>query len=183
MEIIEGPWVAAEHALALEQVPADVLAALAGGDLEAARGMTTLPLTGYLVAGECRGVWRRRLAQIAMNPGDAAWVTRLAVDLGSGSIVGRAGFHGPPNEDGMVEVGYAIDPDRRRRGHARAALEILLEVARAHPGVAVVRATVRPDNLASRRLLDQYGFLEVGVQWDDEDGLETILEVAAGAGA
>lgn len=83
----------------------------------------------------------------------------------------------------MVEVGYAIDPGCRRRGHARAALEILLEVARVHPRVAVVRATVRPDNLASLRLVEHYGFREVGVQWDDEDGLETILEVAAGAGA
>lgn len=36
-----------------------------------------------------------------------------------------------------------------------------------------------PDNLASLALIDQYGFREVGEQWDDEDGLETIFEVAA----
>ncbi|QCB96643.1 hypothetical protein E5206_06620 [Arthrobacter sp. PAMC25564] len=50
-------------------------------------------------------------------------------------------------------------------------------MAKYHPEVAVVRATVRPDNLSSRRLLDQYGFREAGDQWDDDDGLETILEV------
>jgi hypothetical protein len=31
----------------------------------------------------------------------------------------------------------------------------------------------------SRRLLDQYGFQEVGSQWDEEAGLEVILEVCA----
>ncbi|RAX49155.1 hypothetical protein DQ353_11335 [Arthrobacter sp. AQ5-05] len=53
----EGPWATAERALA--QVPADVPAALAGGDLEAARSMTTLPLGDYLGAEGCRGAWRR----------------------------------------------------------------------------------------------------------------------------
>lgn len=52
-----------------------------------------------------------------------------------------------------------------------------LDRARKRPEVAVVRATVRPDNIPSRRLLYQYGFQSVGEQWDDEDGLETILEV------
>lgn len=32
---------------------------------------------------------------------------------------------------------------------------------------------------ASRRLVAQYGFFEVGEQWDDEDGLETIFQVDA----
>ena len=41
----------------------------------------------------------------------------------------------------------------------------------------MVRASVRPDNIPSRRLPDQYGFQEAGEQWDEVDGLETILEV------
>jgi RimJ/RimL family protein N-acetyltransferase len=93
--------------------------------------------------------------------------------------VGLAGFHGPPDGKGMVELGYRIDPRHRRHGYARAALETLLAVARDQPSVEIVRATVSPDNVASRSLIDQYGFAEVGDQWDDEDGLEIILEVAA----
>lgn len=42
-----------------------------------------------------------------------------------------------------------------------------------------VRATISPDNEASRNLVLQYGFVEVGEQWDGEDGLETIFEVRA----
>jgi hypothetical protein len=42
-----------------------------------------------------------------------------------------------------------------------------------------VRASVRPDNVASLTLIGRYGFVRVGEQWDDEDGLELVLEVPA----
>lgn len=118
-----------------------------------------------------------RSRQIADAPADAPWVTRFIVVTDGDAPVGLAGFHGPPNEIGMVEVGYRIDPDHRRKGYARQALETLLAVARAHPDVRIVRATVSPDNYASRSLIEDYGFEAVGEQWDDEDGVEVIFEV------
>jgi RimJ/RimL family protein N-acetyltransferase len=77
----------------------------------------------------------------------------------------------------MVEIGYAIDPAYRRRGYARAALEALLQRAASEPQVCTVRATISSDNVASYRLVSQYGFAEVGEQWDDEDGPEIVYEV------
>jgi len=53
----------------------------------------------------------------------------------------------------MVEVGYLTDPLERRKGHARAALRIMIDVAREEPGV------------------------EVGEQWDEEDGLKIVFEL------
>ena len=44
---------------------------------------------------------------------------------------------------------------------------------------ARVRVTIGPDNVASYQLASQYGFTEIGKQWDDEDGLEIIYEVDA----
>jgi RimJ/RimL family protein N-acetyltransferase len=92
--------------------------------------------------------------------------------------VGHAGYHGPPDPSGMVEIGYTVDPAYRRRGYARAALEALLQRATREPQVHTARVSIRPDNIASYRLASQYGFVEVGEQWDDEDGLEIIYEVA-----
>ena len=66
-------------------------------------------------------------------------------------------------------------------GYARAALATLLDRAAHEPAVRTVRATVAPDNVASRDLVLQYGFVRVGVQWDDEDGLEVVYEVAVRA--
>ncbi|MDO9379286.1 MAG: GNAT family protein [Nocardioidaceae bacterium] len=178
----QDPWTsrvpeAAGRSLVL--VPHPVLVALADGDLAAASALSGLPLTAYLVGEECRGTWRRRRDQVADQPADAPWVTRLVVD--AGVVVGRAGFHGRPDAGGTVEVGYATDPAHRRRGHARAALLVLLEVAAAMPGVGAVRASVRPDNVASRALLDAHGFVHVGEQWDEEDGRELVLERPARA--
>ena len=80
----------------------------------------------------------------------------------------------------MVEVGYSIDTAERRRGYARAALRWMLARAATEPGVRVVRASVSPDNAVSRGLVLAHGFVEVGDQWDDEDGLEIVYEVPAG---
>ena len=44
-----------------------------------------------------------------------------------------------------------------------------------------VRATVSPDNTASWNLILQYGFAEIGEQWDEEDGLEIVYEVQSDA--
>lgn len=76
-------------------------------------------------------------------------------------------------------MGYPVDPAYRRQGYARAALEALLSRAAIEPEVHVVRATTSPDNIASNRLVAQYGFIEVGEQRGDEDGLETSYEVDA----
>ena len=80
----------------------------------------------------------------------------------------------------MVEVGYAVLPELRRRGYARAALEALLRRAAAEERVRVVRASISPENVASLALVAQYGFVLVGEQWDEEDGRELVLEVPAG---
>jgi RimJ/RimL family protein N-acetyltransferase len=80
----------------------------------------------------------------------------------------------------MVEIGYAVDPAYRRQGYARAALEALLRRATDEPQVSTVRVTISPDNVASYALVAQYGFIETGQQWDDEDGLELVYELEVG---
>ncbi|EPR75350.1 putative acetyltransferase GNAT family [Leifsonia rubra CMS 76R] len=72
-------------------------------------------------------------------------------------------------------------PEHRRKGYARQALETLLAVASTSANVHIIRATISPDNHVSRSLVEGYGFTEVGEQWDDEEGLEIIFEVAARA--
>lgn len=160
-----------------------VLEALANGDLAAASAASPVPLTAHFAGPDWRGTWRRRARQVEHDPAFACWVTGIIWDEDQQLAVGRAGFHAPPDPAGMVEIGYAVAPAHRRRGYARAALEALLQRAAEEPEVHTVRASIRPDNIASYRLAVQYGFMEVGRQWDDEDGLEIIYEVAANASA
>ena len=156
---------------------ADTLTALAAGDFEAASATAPVPLTPWLVSDEAIGTWRYRATQVAHTPADLDWVTGVIWDEDREVVVGKAGFHGSPTADGMVEVGYAVDPGERRRGYARAVLLAMLDRARAEPSVSTFRATVSPDNHASLGLIGQLPFVEVGEQWDEEDGLETIYEL------
>jgi [ribosomal protein S5]-alanine N-acetyltransferase len=163
--------------VSIVQLDPQTLAALAAGDLAAARRTSPVDLSPWLAGPECVRTWRYRARQVVETPADLPWVTGVLWDDDAEVPVGKAGFHGAPDADGMVEVGYAVDPALRRRGYARAALEALIARARREPDAAVLRATVSPTNAASLALIQQFDFLEVGEQWDDEDGLEIIYEM------
>lgn len=163
------------------QLSPETLAALATGNLAAATAtMPPVPLSPYLASEQCVWTWNYRARQVLESPEDLPWVTGVIWDEDRSLAAGRAGFHAAPTAEGMVEVGYGVDPDLRRRGYARAALITLMERARTEPTVRTLRATISPDNTASLNLILDYGFAEVGEQWDDEDGLETIYEIPVG---
>ena len=128
-----------------------------------------------------RSTFARRATQLLEHPEDEPWVTGIIWDEDLGVAVGAAGFHGSPDADGMVEVGYSVDPAYRRRGYARAAMQELLDRAIADPSVRVLRASISPDNEPSLNLVASFGLERNGEQWDEEDGLEWIFEIPTAA--
>jgi len=108
------------------QVDAETLRALAEG---ATPSTAPVPLTEQLTGLEHSSLWRRRRRQVDADPAAATWVTGVVWDSGIRTAVGRAGFRGPPDGTGMVEIGNAVDPAYRRRCYARAALTVLLDRA------------------------------------------------------
>lgn len=160
----------------------DTMVALLDGDLAGAGARAGLPLTDFFVSHHAVWLWRIRVEQIRRDPTSAGWVAGAAVDDDAG-VVGLAGFHGPPDQDGMVEVGYSVDPRHRRRGHGGRMLAALVERARRERGVRIVRASVQPGNAASLAMVAAAGFHRVGEQWDEDDGLELVFELAVGGAA
>jgi RimJ/RimL family protein N-acetyltransferase len=88
-----------------------------------------------------------------------------------GADVGHAGFKGPPDRAGMVEIAYGINPERQGRGYATEAAEGLAAFAFRDDRVQLVRAHTKPENAASRRVLEKCGFRSVGEVTDPDDGL------------
>jgi RimJ/RimL family protein N-acetyltransferase len=160
------------------RLPGAALAALVDGNLARASELAGVTLTDYFITPDAVRLWRLRRDQIAADPASARWIARAAV--AAGAVVGHAGFHGPPDADGMVEVAYSVDPAHRRRGYATAMLGGLLRRAAAEPGVRTVRATIRPDNTGSLGTIAGFGFARNGEQWDEEDGLELVFDRSAG---
>lgn len=92
---------------------------------------------------------------------------------------------GPATTDLRTQRGWwrSVTPLSRRTGDVATPArrwKALLQRATDEPQVRTVRVTISPDNLASYELASQYGFIEVGQQWDDEDGLEIVYKLAAG---
>ena len=151
-----------------------VLEALVTGSIDRAGDAFGRPLPPFLL--EDSWLWNMRLDQLREDPKCAPWLVRVVIDADSSEIVGHAGFHGPPDANGTVEVGYTIHPSHRLRGYATATLGALIDYARIDPNVRVVRASVSPDNAGSLKTIAAYGFAEVGEQMDEIDGLELIFE-------
>lgn len=160
------------------QLPPAAIIALAEGDLAAARAASPVPLSAWMVSPSSVRTWQYRAVQAIESPEDLPWITGILWDEEEQVAVGQSGFHAAPDTDGMLEIGYGVDPAYRRRGYARAALELAIARAQAAPDVRTLRATISPDNEASLALIRQYPFVHNGEQWDEEDGLELIYELS-----
>ncbi|CAL9458618.1 hypothetical protein SUDANB58_02600 [Streptomyces sp. enrichment culture] len=81
--------------------------------------------------------------------------------------VGSMGFHGPPAEDGRVEIGYDLVEAARGHGFATEALRTLSAWALAREDVTSLFARTEPGNTASQRVLARAGFTRVAA--DEEE--------------
>ena len=85
----------------------------------------------------------------------------VAAGVAVGAIVLRLGDTEELRRYGG-QVGYRVAPPYQRRGYATAALRLLMPIAVTH-GFAMLWITCRPDNTASRRVLEKAGARFVGV--------------------
>lgn len=165
----------------MELLPASAMRALLDDDLPEARRISQRPLPAFFL--EEKWLWEIRLDQIGRSPQDAPWLVRLVALEPSGVVIGHAGFHGPPDAHGAVEIAYTIAPEHRGNRYAHVVLGALVEEARTHPNVNLVRATIGPDNAPSLSVIRRGGFIQVGEQWDDVDGIELVFEKKLDAAA
>ncbi len=98
-------------------------------------------------------VYAARLAEDPSHLGLGPW---LAIERDSATLVGGAGFHGPPKE-GEVEIGFDIVAAFRNRGYASEAARALVEWALLREDVTRVVAGCDPGNAQSMRVLEKIG--------------------------
>jgi GNAT superfamily N-acetyltransferase len=140
-----------------------MLAGVPGPDLAWADGFPMAPVLGI-----ARTI---AAAEEPLGP----FLAYVIVSRADGRAIGDAGFHGPPNSAGEVEIGYALVPQARGAGLASEAVELLVTWAQSQPGVRAVSARVDHGNAASERLLARLGF---GADGEDGDLARFVLRSA-----
>lgn len=164
--------------LTLVSMSVPFMVALASHDLDAAAQEIDASVTPWL-AGQLEHFLKFRLAQLAVDPTIRPWLGRaMVLDRADGGrdVIGSIGFHGPPDDQGRLEVGFSVDPDHRRRGYTSEAVQALIDWAHATHGITRFVASISPDNEPSLRLARGFGFHQVGEQMDEIDGLELVFE-------
>ncbi len=97
-------------------------------------------------------------AAVPLGPFLAYVIIRRA----DGLAIGDAGFHGPPNKAGEVEIGYALAPPARGAGFVHEALQLLIAWAWSNDSVRAITARVHEGNAPSERVLHRLGFTPEG---------------------
>lgn len=162
--------------LVLMSVP--LMEALQRRDVDAASSELDAEVPVWM-ADELQDFLNYRLRQLKTDSSIREWLGRAIVFTepdGSRHAVGSVGFHGPPDAEGRLEVGYSVDPRYRRRGFAREAVRALFDWAHERYGISRFVASVGPWNEASLNLIRQLGFHQIGEQMDEIDGLELVFE-------
>jgi RimJ/RimL family protein N-acetyltransferase len=161
--------------LAMTPMSCEVMHAIMAADWQQADGLIGTP---FPIEWRNDG-WEWLAPRIVEGDHDAClldWGTRLVrLTDGRGPVVAEIGFHGPPDGNGWVEIGYRVVTDHRRRGYAEEASRSLLEWALTR-GVAGVRAAITPANEASARLAQKLGFARAGSARHEVLGEQLIFE-------
>jgi ribosomal-protein-alanine N-acetyltransferase len=101
----------------------------------------------------------------------------LVLAIAQREIIGSAGFHDYPDQNGMIEIGFGIVPEKQRKGYGLELLHGMWQAISSREDVKILRYTVSPENEASMHIIKKLQFILVGEQMDDEDGLELIYEL------
>lgn len=113
------------------------------------------------------------LARFDEDPLYAPWGPRAM--LLDGVMIGHVRFHGRPDPAGAVEFGYTVFEPHRGHGYATEAAAGVMGWARREHGVRSFVLTIAPGNAASLAVAARLGFVQVGEQMDEVDGLELVL--------
>jgi predicted N-acetyltransferase YhbS/RimJ/RimL family protein N-acetyltransferase len=90
------------------------------------------------------------------------WYALLTSAPEGAVVVGTAGYFGPPDPEGMVEIGYSVLPEFRGRGFGCEMARALVDRVRGDSRILRVIAHVHRENVPSIAILRSCGLHEVG---------------------
>ena len=99
------------------------------------------------------------LPNIIDNTKDSHFYTMwILIDKVQKAIIGGICFHGEPNDNGEVEIGYGTDSDYRNRGYMTETIAGLISWIRENKNVKAIKAETDIENSSSIKVLEKNNF-------------------------
>jgi RimJ/RimL family protein N-acetyltransferase len=164
--------------LALVPITLDMIEAVMSGDLTRAEELAQARLPrAWPPRTLVEHAFPADLAAIRCEPERRLWGDRLMILPDSEPrIVGSVIFHGMPGDDGLAEVGYAVERASQGRGFATEATLASVEWALRQPECVAVAATTYPWHKASLRVLHKVGMVLIATREHETLGGLFIFE-------
>jgi ribosomal-protein-alanine N-acetyltransferase len=132
------------------------------GDLDALAGVYTHPLVARWIGHHTREVVEgeiRRHMSYQAERGYSFWAVE---DRASGRFLGDCGLEPLEHRGPEIELGYDLHPDAWGRGIGTEAARAAVDAAFGPLGMERLIAVVRPEHVASQRVLEKTGFTRDG---------------------
>ena len=93
---------------------------------------------------------------------DARFYTMwILIEKAQKAIIGGICFHGEPDDEGVVEIGYGTDPEYQNKGYMTETIAGMIGWLRLQKQVRAIIAETEKSNLASIKVLNNNGFMPV----------------------
>ena len=110
------------------------------------------------------------LQMLESDPQILRWGMHLFLKKDENKIIGNGGFKGLPNDEGMVEIGYAISPLYENQGLGTEAARGMIDYAFSWGAVRMVDAHTLAAENASVKVLQKCGMTRIAEKHDPDDG-------------
>lgn len=90
----------------------------------------------------------------------------MIVNRDTMQVIGDIGFHGKPNDQGIVEVGFGLVEKERGKGFGFEALEAIMDWLSDQESVKVIKADCLINNIPSQRILQKVHMKEINRDQD-----------------
>lgn len=119
--------------------------------------------------------------RLRAHPDQAPWWNWLVFERETRRAVGSVSFGGPPDESGVVLIGYAMYEQFEGRGYATEVVRAMIAWAFQQAGVKQVRTLAPVWNTPALRVAENVGMRPVAADEDDDVGEVLVYAVSAPA--
>ncbi|MHB9034706.1 MAG: GNAT family N-acetyltransferase [Anaerolineae bacterium] len=108
---------------------------------------------------------KKMISSLEASPQLWPWNTNWAIiSKQEQAVIGGIDFHGPPDQEGRIEIGYGLDKAFRGQGYMGQAVSLMVAWGLAQPDVKLIEAETYLDNWASQRVLQRKGFVPFRIE-------------------